>query len=319
MLGTFNNWVEIVRRTLAREGIDLGARLDALGQAAIASSGNGSRLDPKVSKAIWGVVEDSTADPVFGLSMLRGVDFHDFEDLGVALVASGTAEAAMQRIVRYHGLISDRVAIGLEIGQRVLEVRIEHRDHWRANEFSTALITRMLRARFHRSLNPTEVRLGFVNEVGQATYARYFRCPVAQGSAVTGLSYDRLALGRYRAHEAAGMADRFDELLRTRERELASATSTVGAVRHALVSTMGKDPPSLERVAASMHISERTLQRRLADEGSSFAQVLDATRRELADSWLAERQLSRTEIAYLLGFAQPSSFSRALRRWEGHR
>ena len=101
----------------------------------------------------------------------------------------------MQRIVRYHGLISDRVSIGLEIGQRVLEVRIEHLDHWRANEFSAALITRVLRARFDRSLNPTEVRLGFVNEVGQATYARYFRCPVAQGAAITGLSYDRLALG----------------------------------------------------------------------------------------------------------------------------
>jgi AraC-like DNA-binding protein len=318
MLGTFHNWVEIVGRTLAEEGIDLGARLDELGQGRTVSSAGASRLDPKLSKTIWGVVEDSTGDPVFGLSMLRGVDFHDFEDLGVALVASGTAEAAVQRIVRYHGLISDRVSIGLEIGQRVLEVRIEHLDHWRANEFSAALITRVLRARFDRSLNPIEVRLGFVNEAGQATYARYFRCPVAQGAAITGLSYDRLALGRYRAHESAGMADRFDELLRARERELARATSTVGAVRHALVSTMGKDPPSLERVAASMHVSERTLQRRLADEGSSFAQILDATRRELAESWLAENQLSRTEIAYLLGFAQPSSFSRALRRWEEH-
>jgi AraC-like DNA-binding protein len=62
-------------------------------------------------------------------------------------------------------------------------------------------------------------------------------------------------------------------------------------------------------------MSERTLQRRLRDEGESFASILDDTRRELAGSWLAEGRLTRTEIAYLLGFSQLSSFSRALRRW----
>ena len=66
-----------------------------------------------------------------------------------------------------------------------------------------------------------------------------------------------------------------------------------------------------------MHLSQRTLQRRLQEENSSFQQLLDETRRELAVQYLAQPDRSLLEIAYLLGFADPSNFFRAFRRWFG--
>jgi AraC-like DNA-binding protein len=122
-------------------------------------------------------------------------------------------------------------------------------------------------------------------------------------------------LARYGLREPLGVAERFEGILRSRAEHLERGRSTTSAVRAAIGETMGADPPTLERVAATLHISDRTLQRRLHDEGTSFAALLDAARRELAEAWLKEGRLTRTEIAYLLGFSHASSLSRALRRW----
>jgi AraC-like DNA-binding protein len=318
MLGTFRNWVEIVGRTLAAENIDLHEELISRGVDVAHVDPAEGRLDSATSRAIWMVVEERSEDPVFGLSMLRHVDYLDFEELGVALVASGSAEAVISRIVRYHGLVSDRVVMTAEVGQRLLEVGLDHHGtSWRAGEFSAALITSALRDRFDRSIAPTEVHLGFTNPPGEEIYRRYFRCSILGGAPATRLIFDRTVLARHALPEPLGVGDRFEGVLRSRVEHLERDRSATAATRAVIREAMGADPPTLARVAQTLHTSERTLQRQLTREGTTFAMLLDSTRRELAEQWLSEGRLSRTEISYLLGFSQPSSLSRALRRWSG--
>jgi AraC-like DNA-binding protein len=73
--------------------------------------------------------------------------------------------------------------------------------------------------------------------------------------------------------------------------------------------------PRREHVAGDLHLSERTLQRRLEEEATSFVDLLDNTRRELAEQYLSQLHLSLAQAAYLLGFADQSSFFRACKRW----
>jgi AraC-like DNA-binding protein len=73
--------------------------------------------------------------------------------------------------------------------------------------------------------------------------------------------------------------------------------------------------PKRDQIAGELGMSERTLQRRLEQEGTSFIQLMDDTRRELAEQYLGRLQLSLAQAAYLLGFADQSSFFRACRRW----
>ncbi len=73
--------------------------------------------------------------------------------------------------------------------------------------------------------------------------------------------------------------------------------------------------PKRERVAQALHLSQRTLQRRLQEEGTSYQQLLDDTRRDMAEQYLQQPGLTLLEVAYLLGFADPSNFFRAFRRW----
>jgi len=78
---------------------------------------------------------------------------------------------------------------------------------------------------------------------------------------------------------------------------------------------LGSGDISAERVAAPLNISPRHLRRKLSQEGTSYEQLADDVRREAALRMISDGQLSLTSIAYELGFLDPSSFTRAFRRW----
>ena len=88
-------------------------------------------------------------------------------------------------------------------------------------------------------------------------------------------------------------------------------------VRVRLTEQLSSGHATQDSVADALHMSLRTLQRRLNNEGTSYRGLLDETRRELAAHYMAESHRPINEITYLLGFSEPSNFSRAFRRWTG--
>ena len=91
----------------------------------------------------------------------------------------------------------------------------------------------------------------------------------------------------------------------------------IGRVREAIAVELRGGNPQLESIARRLAMSPRTLQRRLRDRGAFFNDVLDAMRFRAAKSYLAQGDTAGTEVAYLLGFAEQSSFNRAFKRWSG--
>jgi AraC-like DNA-binding protein len=73
----------------------------------------------------------------------------------------------------------------------------------------------------------------------------------------------------------------------------------------------------MDVISETLHMSSRTLQRRLQESGSSFQRVLDEARHQMARYYLSNSVLELNEAAYLLGFEDPNSFGRAFRTWEG--
>ena len=78
------------------------------------------------------------------------------------------------------------------------------------------------------------------------------------------------------------------------------------------------DFPGADQVAGALHMSTRTLQRRLGAANMSFTQVCEEVRAELAKEYLGDSSVQIYEVAFLLGFSEQSSFHRAFRRWTGH-
>jgi AraC-like DNA-binding protein len=96
-----------------------------------------------------------------------------------------------------------------------------------------------------------------------------------------------------------------------------SADDTADRVRRHFMSGLRTGEPTIETVARHLRTTSRTLQRRLSNEGTSFTQVLDEARREMALSHMRGRRATIDEVAFLLGFEKPTSFHRAFKRWTG--
>jgi AraC-like DNA-binding protein len=93
--------------------------------------------------------------------------------------------------------------------------------------------------------------------------------------------------------------------------------SLTGDVRTALRHAMSGGRPSIDKIAKSLGMSARTLQRRLEEAGTTYQRVLDEVRRESARRLLANTEIDTEEVAFLLGFEEYNSFTRAFQSWEG--
>ena len=99
-------------------------------------------------------------------------------------------------------------------------------------------------------------------------------------------------------------------------RSLASEKPVSRQVREAIWTELKTGQPTLEQVAVDLHVSPRTLQRRLNSEGTSFSDLLEELRRSMAKLLLHRNDLAIHEVAFLLGYSEPSAFYRAFRRWQ---
>lgn len=95
------------------------------------------------------------------------------------------------------------------------------------------------------------------------------------------------------------------------------ANDPVADLRRMLISRLAQGDCDIESVARSMATSVRSLQRRLAAAQTTYQEVLDATRSEVARQYLVDRTLSVSEVGYLLGYSEPAAFHRAFKRWHG--
>jgi AraC-like DNA-binding protein len=109
----------------------------------------------------------------------------------------------------------------------------------------------------------------------------------------------------------------FEPELRQRLADLDAAVTTSRRVRAALLEGLPSGLVAVDDVARKLALSTRTLQRRIAAEGTTFQQILRDTREALARHYLANTRLPAAEISFLLGFDEPNSFYRAFRAWTG--
>src|SRR5512133_729216 len=135
---------------------------------------------------------------------------------------------------------------------------------------------------------------------------------------VSALEWDRSAL----EWEVPGTDPALSRILERHAQALLAEKPELGQayadrVRTVLASALAGGTTTLESVATRLAMSARTLQRRLTSEGVTFDGLPDAVRLQLAVRYLTEPKVAISEVAYLLGYSEPSPFHRAFRRWTG--
>jgi AraC-like DNA-binding protein len=148
------------------------------------------------------------------------------------------------------------------------------------------------------------------------TYADYLGVRIRRGASVL-VAFTALDARRPFLTANAEMWQLFEPDLRRRLADLDRAESTAGRVRAALIELLPAGESTAAGVARRLALSGRTLQRRLAEEDTTFQAVLEKTRLALARHYLNRQDVTITEIAFLLGYDEPSSFHRAFHQWSG--
>ena len=258
-------------------------------------------------------------DPAFGLKAGGQKRPERFGVVGFAAMTSPTFGVALARMVRYIRLVwgdpHELQRQGSEITVRLLGGPERPYSQGKLDYELASLLT-FGRLFTGEALRPLWIAVRGPAPAYAAHYTELFDCPVRFNQSHHSICFAERDTERRLISANAAVAGQFEHcaelgLSQLHEVDLASR------VRAALRGMLRGDEPTLAAVASELHLSIRTLQRRLGEAELSFRELLDEARHELALQHLRSGLASLMEISYLLGFADPNSFFRAFKRWTG--
>lgn len=314
-------WVRQLAEDLARRGLAPGPLLSraGLGRAALAAEGARAPIDRMAT--FFELAAEATGDACLGLRFGLTRDARDAGLIGYVGLSSPDLRAALKGLARFHRVFSDAVSVDvarLEAGEVAWAFRGDPgQPRGQLQAFSAGNILAFLRRGTGRRLGLRGVTLPLAAGGTPGDAARLLDCPVVQegGWVRLSLAPGDLALPLVTADQ------RLLSILQGHAEEvlvrLAPGREALGErVLRALLDGLAQGGARQELVAADLGLSPRSLSRRLAEEGTSFARLLDDLRRDLAQAHLAAG-MEVTQVAFLLGYAEPSSLAHAFRRWTG--
>jgi len=278
------------------------------------------RIPTRRYAALWKAILDVSDDPLLGIRLGLEFRIRDGGLVGYAMVHSRNLGSALQRLVRYQRILEDVLSIGLLSSDRhvtlVYEEIPELIGMGRPIEFDLAGIVACLREITGTEAFPERIDLPHAEPADSRQHRRLLGCELRfdQPRAGVVIRKEHLDLPIVASDEV--LCGYLDE---SAERVLSTLgdVSFPDRVRRAIWGELSEGQPTLDRIATVLATSPRTLQRRLEDEGLTYAEVLRQLRHEMAVELLTRKDLAIYQVAFILGYSEPSAFFKAFRRWEG--
>lgn len=280
-----------------------------------------ARVPAEVAHQALEAAVATTGDAAFGLKAAREYIAGDCGAIDYAVGSAPTVIDALGVAGKYIRLANDVLQVRVTTEGGRVQVRLENdiRLSQATVDFQLGAIYRGLAGLWNsEALSGFEVCIEFPAPGYSPEYALTFGAvPIRFDAPFSGFAFDQACLSRpLRAGDA-----KLHEVIRRHadtmlERMLHPGRLTE-RVRDVIANEFGAGGPSIARVADLLHLSERTLERKLEREGTTFTALFDEFRQRLAFHHVAERNLDFAEIAEILGFSQQSAFHRAFKRWTG--
>ena len=311
---------------LERQGVSAADVMRAAGLELDALSKPAQRVPGSAVERLWEEAERRTGDPHLGLHMGESHKTGALDILGYVILSCRSARDVLDRLARYAAILNDglRVRVVDDGGMTTCRFEaIEGLDNYltrsprHAIEAMASGVAVTMRHLPERAVDLREITFCHRAPSDIAEHRRIFGREVGFGAAENRLVFLTTDLD-------AAVRSSNPALLEVFERHanaLIDHLDPQGPVARRVVELLGERvkgiAPTLDDLASELAMSARSLQRSLRAEGTSFQQLLDDVRRELAVRHLAVRGTSAAQVAFLTGFSEPSAFSRAFRRWTG--
>jgi AraC-like DNA-binding protein len=278
-----------------------------------------ARIPLAAVERLWRVAAGHVSDPAFGLRIGAETSVREWGLVGYAVAYSNTLGSALNRFAHYSRVVSDALVIRIDTERDATWVRLDVQPALRA--FRPAVDTRLAallsacREMTGAPVTPLLVQLSYREPADVKEYERFFAAPLEFGALASSFLLRSEDLARRLAMADKTLAGYLETLADQKLASVGAERTLSERVRRALWAELSERTPNLEAVARALGMSARTLQRQLRQEGVTFARLLEELRREMAPALLRDGQHGVSEVAFLLGYEDPSAFRRAFQRW----
>jgi AraC-like DNA-binding protein len=281
----------------------------------------GARVPAVAAMAAWSELAARSGDPDFGLHLAERESIGAYDVLGYIVRSSPQLGHGIEQFGRYERLLGDawRLRFRVEGATAVFvhEFLVPVADPRHIVEHNIALVTRRVREFTHTNWHPNDVGFRHRAPASTSTHERLFGCTVRFGELTDAIRFDTAALSLTMPMTDIGLASVLERYALQALARMPPPGAYAASVRAVLVELLNEGGCNATVLARKLRSSSRTLQRRLAEEGTTLRELMDGVRRELAEEYLAKPWMSLEQIALLLGFADASGFTHAFRRWTG--
>ncbi|HEY4354164.1 MAG TPA: AraC family transcriptional regulator [Acidobacteriaceae bacterium] len=270
--------------------------------------------------SFWRAVTEISTDPALGLLLGTETRVEHFDPIALTALSSSSFGEAMRQTARYKQLACpEEILHHTKDGEWSIQFRWLLADDIEPEMLTDLCFAWVLTiARHGTATNMSPVRVEFARpRQYRKSLERHFGCPVVFGGSRDAIVFRATDADRpFVTNNAELLAMLAPQLEQELERNKGEETFPEH-VRAAIQKRLTGRRPKMQEIARELHISSRTLQRRLQEDGLSFQQVLAEASHQMARHYLANPGLELNEAAYLLGYEDANSFVRAFRLWEG--
>ncbi|MDX2032711.1 MAG: AraC family transcriptional regulator [Blastocatellia bacterium] len=278
------------------------------------------------SQKLWQRAEAMLDDPDLGLHIGELSHPSALGLVGFVMLSCDRLGSALDKLIRYTNLLTDGIRGRLYREGALARFEIEIMTD-RVNflletprqqlETSFSSIVALARALTGKALPVVEVAFAHARPAHSMEHERIFAAPILFSQSHNRLTFSAEALDLPVLHANHDLLPLLEARAEEGLRRQAEQESLSSRVQREIVNQLRGDAPNIGTVARALGLGERSLQRELAAEGTSFRDLLDTARCELALHHLRNPRVSVAEVAILLGFSEPSAFHRSFKRWTG--
>ncbi len=281
----------------------------------------GTRVSYDKLDAVRARAAAASGDPLFGLRTASCLHPAQLGALGYAVLASETLRESFQRIHRFVRVINDQSRFDTFEREGLLVCRtgtaLASLNEAVRDDVHMSVLVTLCRFNSGPDFAPVRIAMRRPAPADPSPWQELYRCPVQFAAEHNDMEITLAQADRILPSADRVLAEMNERVVIQRLAQL-DRDNIPGRVTAAIMEQLPSGRISDESVAESLHMTPRTLHRRLKDDGESFRSLLKAVRRDLARQYVADNSLTLTEITFLLGFSEMSSFSRAFKNWYGH-
>ena len=314
-----SSWMRGVADFLRTQGLDVPALFRQAGLDLRELDNAHSRMSVEQVDRLWMLAEQQSQQPFVALSRATADKPTSFDALAYSMMSCKNLAEAIERLVQYIAVVSDAVdlrVVNVAGGCRIEVIPMEPPQPGRSSRLDYTIVTFLAFCRWvtGRDIVPLGVELAYPAPTQLRCHQLAFSCTPRFNALGHALLLRKADLQLPLPTANAVLSPLHDRVVQEVVREL-HPVSIRRQIATSLVRGMASGRVLRREVASDLCMSDRTLQRRLAQAGTSFQKEFDTLRRQLTENYLRDPKVPLAGIASLLGFAEESTFYRACQRW----